>query len=355
MRILAILLAAGAGTQPIVGGVVDRDDPAVVAVVTRRARCEETALELQCSGVLVAPRVVVTASACLPLPAAAGVYEVVIGPTASVAEGTFIAVSDVRTMGDGIALLRLADVASPAPVTRRSAPLDPSEVGGTVRVVGYGSVSPGTPADGVKRQGGMVISAIDAMTLRATPSPSTGCRKDLGAPVFRDIGAGEELVGIVTEGDPACVDHITAQRIDALAAVIQPYIDESATSPPGWPPTAVEPAALCGAQCQTNADCPAALACIREQGVDGECLLFGLGAGNYDEPCTRDDDCGDGGTCARLSPDACRCFTRCDDLPPPVDDCGCAARSRDTIPWDGLPPAVVALGVLARRRRRLRR
>jgi len=112
---------------PIVAGMLDGNDPAVVAVAHRPIACED-APAVTCSGVLVAPRVVLTAAHCVEGMGSRGVLEVVFGPSAAQRTSEIIVQSfqvysgyDAST-GDGdLAVLLLAEDAPVAPIARPTA------------------------------------------------------------------------------------------------------------------------------------------------------------------------------------------------------------------------------------------
>ncbi len=342
---------AVADARAIVGGTVDTGDAPVVAVIARRSRCQQTNLTVMCTGTVIAPRVVLTAAHCLTLADAAGSYEVFVDTQAR-----FVAVSDVHkhpsymkgSSDHDVALLRLAEPVTVAPAMLRSGPLDVTSVGASLRVVGFGTTGPAATPDALKRQGSMTLAQVDALTVRVTPPSASVCNGDLGAPLFLS----GELAAVVALGDPACAQQAVAVRSDTLiAGFIQPYLSASAAAPLDWGPSAFAPDQICSSHCATAADCPAALGCLLETGVDGQCQLTGLGWANYGAACGSDDQCAAGEVCARLWPDSCRCAQPCGAQPPP-GGCGCvlAGAPRDL----GLLPVLLLTALLLAACRRLK-
>jgi len=78
--------------------------------------------------------------------------------------------------------------------------LEPRDVGGAVRFVGYGVVGGDAKAHGQRQQTTSAISAINATNFENRP-PNTVCYGDSGGPAFVDLdGAGESIAGIISRG-----------------------------------------------------------------------------------------------------------------------------------------------------------
>jgi hypothetical protein len=355
--LLCAALAAGcsggaaidATTAAITMGSPDTGDPAVVAVVARRTGCTEVANVL-CSGTLVSPRVVVSSAHCLPDPTA--LLEVYFGnDVANDPNGQFVVVAqaladaayDPTTHEHDLLLLALADEAPVAPIALPTQPLDASAVNASARIVGFGATMTGQPPGGVKLEGTMTVSEVDAATFQTTVAPSNSCKGDSGGPVFVDDGTGNEtFAGLTTSGDVDCASFALNLSVEPLAAEIQAFIDQSASLPTGEPDGNIDRSVLCTTACATSADCPDDLVCFPAMPGESLCLLAGPSVANYGKSCSTDSDCGGSESCARLWPsgaDACRCASPCSGVPKPpsmgTKKSGCSAVGEPAAasPW----------------------
>lgn len=222
---------------PIVSGMPSLGDDAVVAVVQRRPSCDEPPLAVTCSGVLVGPRLVVTAAHCIER-ARPDTIEVFVGHDVQ-GDGTFLGVSALRTdpgydpmTGEhDIALVFLAEPSSVAPYALPTIALDTLAPGTPLRAVGFGVTARLAQDAGIKREGTLALGAVRAGSFDATPAPSLTCDIDSGGPLFAMLDGVEQLVGITVSGDVACETTAFQVRVDAVAAYIAPAIDAANNAP----------------------------------------------------------------------------------------------------------------------------
>ncbi len=326
----------------IVGGAPEADQAAVVAIVAQLPVCGQDEL-VYCTGTLVAPRAVLTAKHCLDYPPPGGM--VVIGGADALDPAAtrlpVIAVYPADT--DDVAILALATPFPATPVMLWQTPLDDTQLGTTVRVVGYGIDDVG--AVGRKRSGDATIDQVGPRLFRIVPGPALSCNGDSGGPVF----IGSELAGVTSFGDSACVFSGTNVRVDVLVdTFITPTLAAIAALPEGAGVPLAPGEDLCLRTCEQNLDCPRDFAC-----VDGRCGYLGMSPGRLSDTCEPGATTGCADTCV---PDpagiGCRCYVPCDG----GDPGGCA--SCGTVPARGRPGSallLVATAVwLGLRSRRLR-
>ena len=224
----------------IIGGTTDTGDPGVVMVLAH-----STAGDGLCTGEVVSPHVVLTAAHCVD-PTVVGqgnTFYVFLGwdvnDQAQTSDPTkLVAVKEVHwdttfdvnnlTAGHdiGVVITKTALNIKPLPMNRK--PLAQSDLGKTIRLVGYGlddgADTSGTSA-GVKRQVTSRLDQYDELLLFYGDATHNTCEGDSGGPALMNTGSGEVIIGVTSFGDQGCQQGGADTRVDVFAAsFVDPYI-----------------------------------------------------------------------------------------------------------------------------------
>ncbi len=361
--------------MPVEGGAVTDEYPAVAGIVTGD--------HIGCTGVLIGPRLIITAAHCAGPEVVVGV-----GGASDLRAATWSDVGlawrhprfDPATHRDDLGMLVLDRMPPVTPLALGAVPPPP---GTELTVVGFGHASAAGDDPHLRRHGTVTLAAIEADTLVLAAASSSPCYGDSGGAVLWTTSAGQRLVGVLTAGDASCsttarairVDAYTADVIAPLAAAADPggvadggwcLDDQSCAVGTCWFPPDAPTRGYCARACAGGGDddCGSGATC-----TGGLCLLPAPSPGAFGAACSVDLSC-DRGRCAATAEDATpRCTVRCFDdsadvcpadttcvasATPAVEVCGartggCHAGADGGVTTVGLVALALALAMMARR------
>ena len=226
-------------SRPIIGGVADPQDPAIVLLVGTARRT----LSL-CTAEVISPHVVLTAAHCVD-PAVIGkgvTYQVFTGADYNdpaqynnganyigVASTQFDPLFDVGNLqgGHDVGLVVTSQAIGIAPLPLNRAPLVNADNGSAFRLVGYG-VNAGTDTGGVsagtKRQTTSTLFSYDDLFLEFKDPKHLTCEGDSGGPALLTRNGVELIAGITSFGDQGCTQAGFETRVDSYLDLIDSVV-----------------------------------------------------------------------------------------------------------------------------------
>jgi V8-like Glu-specific endopeptidase len=242
--------------RPIVAGVADPGDPAVVELIAFIPPNKAAV----CTATVISPHLLLTAAHCIQDDPNAR-YMVFFGADfhmstvrdlapvlATASDPAFDRASPGR--GHDLGVVAFAQALAIPAVPLNGEALGADLVGTPVRYVGYGLTDGMAETGvGVRRQATVPVAEVADLLIRVAPNPNATCEGDSGAPLLMSTPAGELLIGVASYGDdPHCQKNSYFGRLDTQRAWVDEQVrkyDPTAAADAGSAPAAMDHSAGC--------------------------------------------------------------------------------------------------------------
>jgi secreted trypsin-like serine protease len=225
-------------TQAIIGGTNDTTDPSVVTLYGA-----DGSSAFLCTASVIAPTVLLTAAHCVTtdLHSSMTKYYAYLGDDFNQAKPADMHVAleahanpmwnqNDLTAGHDVGIVILAEPLSLPSLPLRRTPLSATDMGATIRLVGYGANDGATQGGvGVKRQTTTALDSFDDVTITYNDTMHLTCDGDSGGPAFLSRNGTEEIIGLTSFGDVNCTMFGVDTRVDAEIAFIDGYLQQASS------------------------------------------------------------------------------------------------------------------------------
>jgi len=224
--------------EEIIGGTIDNADPSVVALFVHQPGQNQGSL---CTASVISPTVLLTAAHCVdPREVGAGnVFEAFAGTRFDATATRLPAVKETHfdpqfnpnnlNGGHDVGIVILSAATNLKPLPFNVKPLPATEVGKSVRIVGFGTNTHTGAGAGTKRIASAAVDAFNALLIKIGNTNKQTCHGDSGGPAFQTVNGVSTIVGITSFGTDfsqtsQCVGGGFDTRVDAVAGFIGQFV-----------------------------------------------------------------------------------------------------------------------------------